>query len=1157
MESKKLGNHIEYNPFLISDKHYFGGYLNLAQNNIDDVFNAFADKFNLHQKKNNTELIRNYFDESKTILEFQQGIDYLQQHFPVIKYLFLPITASQFEKNVNERKEAERRKYFTSKFITLLENIWDLRNFYTHHYHNPLHFDSCFFSLLDSLFLLTIEDVKKHKMKDDKTRHILKKSLNQEILELKKEKRKKLEEEKSILKKLSLKEEDIENAVLNDAFFHLLYKKNSVNKDYKSEYTFTEEGENKLTLSQNGLLFLLGMFLSRKQSEDLRSRIKGFKAKVIRNPEKCIDRNNNSLKFMATHWVFNYLAYKGLKHRLTTTFSKETLLVQIVDELSKVPDEVYCTFTDANKKQFIEDINEYIQDRDELEPLGSSIVIHPVIRKRYENKFNYFVLRYLDEFANFPNLRFQIHLGNYVHDKQIKSIEGTIYKTDRIIKEKINVFGKLSIISSLKTDYFYKKDSKDSVGWEVFPNPSYNLVGDNIPIFINLQKNKIQEAKELYGEICKLKSRQNCREKVAKKDFVNQIDDKLTHSKFENVYVGTPTAYLSVNELPSLLYELLVQNKTGEEIENILVTKLIERFEIIKNYNVTTPLPTSQISKKIRKGSNELIIDTEKLIRAFENELNITNQKIQLILHNKKELSVKNAKRKFVFTNREIGQEASWLANDLKRFMPKSLKSKWRGRHHSQLQQSLAFFNQRPNEVKEFLAKLWNWNDDSYLWNNGIKKAFQNSTFELLYETYLINRKQLFTDFIANLSDLKIDSKLLKKFLNQQYIWEIFHKRLYIIDTIDNQKNKLLTQPMVFPRGIFDKNPTYIKGKNIENNPELFADWYVYYYNSTFQKFYSYEKDYKDLFQKEPISETNTYNLTKDEQFDLFKRKQDKKIKKNKIQDLYLSLIAKSIYFNVYQQEATFNLQDLYISQEDRKRIATRALAQKEKEKGNKSDNIINSNFIWKKTTPFQSKQINEPAVKIKEIGKFKRFLEDKKVKTILSYDDRIWNKLELEQELELLSTSYEVIRREHILKEIQELEKYILKKWGFDGQNHPKALESNKGNPQFKMYITEGLLKKFHLGSEEDINWLLSLNEGSFEIKKTFEVLLQKEAFFQRVFLLVLVRNKVSHNQLPKKEFYELIRSFVTKTPFESYSKILLNFVIQIIAEVKQKTKR
>src|SRR5699024_8696013 len=122
--------------------------------------------------------------------------------------------------------------------------------------------------------------------------------------------------------------------------------------------------------------------------------------------------------------------------------------------------------------------------------------------------------------------------------------------------------------------------------------------------------------------------------------------------------------------------------------------------------------------------------------------------------------------------------------------------------HHSQLQQSLAYFDQRSNEAKSLLTAFWNWEEDKYLWNKGIKRAFQAHSFENLYESYLESRKEVYTDLMKQLISFKNKQKLLIKFLKQQNVWTIFYKRLYIIDTLEKQKEKLLSQPLVFSRGV-------------------------------------------------------------------------------------------------------------------------------------------------------------------------------------------------------------------------------------------------------------------------------------------------------------------------------------------------------------------
>lgn len=1147
MESiKPIGKRIEYNYSAIADKHYFGGFLNLAQNNIDGIKQAFKQRFD--------KSLNDYFSNNISTTDFENGIDYLKQYLPVVKYLYLPTTDDQFKNVPDHEKETKRREYFKKSILMLFRAIKGLRDFYTHYYHAPKSFDDDLYNIIDTLLLSVVEDVKKHKMKSDSSKHLLKVGLNDELSELKKLK---IEEIREAKKQGKGGNDAVENAVLNDAFYHLLYK-NGVNRNYQSKYS-GEETENKIPLSESGLLFLLGMFLTRKQSEDLRSRIKGFKAKVIRNPEQPIDRNNNSLKYMATHWVFGYLGFKEIKHRLTTGFSKETLLVQMIDELSKVPDEVYQTFSKELQKEFIEDVNEYFKEGKNIESLDESKVIHPVIRKRYEDKFDYFALRYLDEFADFPTLRFQIHLGNYVHDRRTKSIEGTDYVTDRVVKEKIKVFGKLSEVSNLKTDYFLKNKKEDMDGWEIYPNPSYNFVADNTPIFINLQQSEVKGSSELFGKLSKLKSserssKKRSLDKLDKKQITGLIDKNLTEKKFKDIYVGEPTAILSLNEIPALIYELLINKRTGEEIEAMLVEKLIQRYQIISNYKTEDKLPTSQITKKLRKGTTEETINTSKLINAVEKELTISNEKLALILTNRREFRDRQSKRKYVFTNRELGQEATWLADDLKRFMPLSGRENWRGHHHSQLQQSLAYYNQKPKEALSLLKEFWDFSDDTFTWNKGIKAAFNASGFDDLYDKYLKNRKAILLGFLEQIKGFTNNRKLLNRFIKQQNIWNIFYKRLYVIDAVNNQINKLLSKPLVFPRGIFDEKPTYIKGGNIEETPELYADWYRLFYDySDFQRFYNFDREYRELYAQSPDTEENKYNLSEQQKFELFKRKQGKKIKKVQIQDLFLLMLAKDIFAKTFNYEVeSLKLSDLYLTQQERLEEEEKARKQSQRPEGDTSENIIKSSYIWTMTVPYKSGQIDEPKVKIKELGKFKRFLDDEKVIRIQQYGGtKLWTKLELEQELELLPTSYEVVRREKLLKEIHEFEHFILEKFGFDGSSHPGELEQD-GNPNFKMYIANGVLKKHNLAGEEEVKWIEGLTDKTIETT-TKQELENKPEIVQKAFLLVLIRNKFAHNQLPKKEYFDMVSGY---TGIEgqniSYSEVYLHFVQQTINEIK-----
>lgn len=1160
--TETLGKGIYYNHTLTDDKHYFGGFLNLAQNNIDTIFKAFAKRFNIDAtKKNNATLLNDYFAKPKiTITDYEIGIAFFKQYFPVLHYLYLPVNHEKFVGKSDPNKE--RRAYFIKSFKSLLTLIDNLRNFYSHYYHKPITISEDNHKLLEELFLQVIPDVRKFKMKGEATRHLLKKDLNTELQQL------------MVLKKAYLKEQkkgrfsdpvSVENGVLNDAFIQFTTKDGEIQSRHQSLYSGDAEAENGITISQNGLAFLMGMFLTRKQSEDLRSKLKGHKAKIILATE--VTRQNNSLKNMATHWVYGYLCYKGYKEKLTTTFSKETLLVQIVDELSKVPDALYQSFTKEQQDLFVEDINEYIKEGNAIASLEESTVMHPVIRKRYENKFNYFVLRYLDEFADFPSLRFQVHLGNYVHDSRSKEIAGTTYSTQRTIKEKIKVFGKLSEISGIKAEYFLKNQTEDITGWEQFPNPSYNFVGENIPIFIDLHKSIVPGASDLGIELSKIKAENKKKDTErnkqkernttkARKLAITQAVHKKAESKpgkYEHIYTGEPTALLSCNELPALLFEHLIHQKTGEELERVLIEKLLERHRIIAEYGSEDNLSNSQISRNLKRASSNEVINTAKLIRALTTEIAITNDKLALVKQQQKDVKNPRNKRNYVFTNKEMGQHATWLADDLKRFMPQQYRMQWKGHHHSLLQELLAYYNQKPNEALNLLNSVWDFSADTPAYNHGIAIAFMSKQFDGFYYKYLENRKKTLLAIKAQIIGFTDNKKVFKKFIVQQGIFNIFHKRLMTDDSLENQKIKLLAKPLVLPRGIFDVKPTYIKGVHFEDNREALSEWHQYCYShSDYQKFYSLPRDYQDLSNSTIIENTeNKYNLTEVEKFELFKRKQDKKIKKVQYQDVFLLQIANTIFEKTFEYKPNLQLSQLYLTQEERIQEEQKARIQSQRVAGDHSENIIKSNFVWTMTIPYVDENIDEPEVKIKDLGKFKRFLNDEKVKTILSYTPtQKWTKLALEQELEFLSSSYEVIRRDHLFAKIQEFEKYILAQFSNEENKHPEILEQ-EGNPNFKMYVANGILARVNHIPETDIAWIKQLDSYRFK-NVSINELKDKDETTQKTFLLILIRNRFAHNQLPKKEMYELTKSYIQPKPESSISEIYLQFVEETIAEFK-----
>ena len=1164
--STQIGKGIYYHHNIIEDKHYFGGFLNLAQNNIEQVIEEFRIRLGLpkYATKNSTkelsssEIISNYFtNDKKSYTDWERGINILNEYLPVIDYLDLPITDTTFEHINLKEKEKAKREYFRKNFLFLIKTINDLRNFYTHYYHSPINIDNEAAKFLDKTLYNVCIEVKKYKMKTDKTKQALKDGLIKELEILKIFKKAELKEKK--IKTWNL-DENVEGAVINDAFNHLIYKKDGITalKDYHKTQLPVEkiEGDLNISFSISSLVFLLSMFLSKKEIEQFKANLVGFKGKVMGEAGEIeITKYNNSLKYMATHWVFSFLAFKGLKQRVKNTFDKETLLMQMIDELNKVPHEIYQTLSKEKQNEFLEDINEYVQDNEEnKKSLDNSIIIQPVIRKRYEDKFNYFAIRFLDEFANFPTLKFFVTAGYFVHDTREKQIKGSLLTSERMIKEKINVFGKLTEIAKYKSDYFNTPEIINTSNWELFPNPSYLFIQNNIPIYIDLFQHN-EDAKKCQGEINQLKGKTNPFKKRNNRQSKAEII-KIIYEKNKQIKYGDPTALLSSNELHSLLYEFLVNKKSGEEIENIIVEKIVNQYKTIRDFDKDQMLSNSFITKNLKKSKLENdVINTHKILLAIGRELDITENKLQLITNNRAELRDRN-KRKHIFYSKEMGQEATWLAYDIKRFMPEAARVEWKGFHHSELQKFLAFYDRNKNEAISLLNEFWNFKTDKFF-GSEIETAFKEISFDRFYETYLKKRKEILSGFSSLIDNIKGDPKLLKKGVND--IYRIFDKRFYIIKSTNEQKEQLLSKPICLPRGIFDEKPTYIDGTKFENNPVLFAKWYQYTYQYThqFQSFYELQRDYKDLFEKyinnNEVSIGNKKELTSEEKFNLFKYKEDLKIKKVKSQDLFIKLMVDKMFNDVFKTPIELNLKELYQTSEQRYKNQLIADEQNKREKGDTTENKLNENFIWNKTLPISlfNGQLFESNIKLKDIGKFRKLETDEKVIQLLAYEkDRKWNKLQIEDEMENMPESYERIRREKLLKELQEFEKYLLGDKKYEEINHPKEFEKDD-NPNFKMYIISGVVNKIGNFNKDLIEKLMNVEKISIsEIANA-----PKEIHL--AYIMIYIRNKFGHNQFPKLEAFELMNKYYPKAKDDTYANYFYKVCLEIIQNFKKAMKK
>ena len=502
------------------------------------------------------------------------------------------------------------------------------------------------------------------------------------------------------------------------------------------------------------------------------------------------------------------------------------------------------------------------------------------------------------------------------------------------------------------------------------------------------------------------------------------------------------------------------------------------------------------------------------MIDDVKEEIKITNQKIQKLEENEKEFRAyqivkaktkktdkdkKVKKRNHILYNSEKGEIATWLANDIKRFFPKEFKENWKRHHHSELQLNLAYYDTQKKEVKLLLEGL-NYRENIPMID------FSSHNFVKFYQNYLEKRKVFFNNFLVELEKYKNGETINKDKLSAK-CFTLFKKKNYENKALDQKINTILANPIFIERGFMDNKPTIIAGKKFSENKNEFADWFVAFKEfSTYQSFYNSSKYPLDTTQKSN-TEINKINT---------------KIYNQKKNDWAVWQMIQFIFKDIFKQDMqNVSLAELYQNRAER-------LKNKEKSK----EGERNQNFIWNRTIDLQlNEKINIPKVKLKDVGNFRKYEKDPRVEAFLSYNDisnwmaylpNDWegneHSIKLINVIDIQLDEYEKIRQHELLKEVQSLEYEIYNK----ATNKEELLqEDNKGNknPNFKKYIVNGLIKQ--IKKLEVDNLKIPQNDTEFDAL-TIDILNSYTELEQKATLLVLIRNKFAHNQLPNKEVYD-----------------------------------
>lgn len=1174
--SVETSKQTQFNHYKQEDKYFFGGFLNNADDNLKQVTKEFKARLNFNEDQDNEKLssvIKQYFSNNKSLVKQEKAINILKEYFPIVELI--------------QRKAQYKNTETKDTFVDLLNTLNTLRDYYTHHYHKPITINSKVYDFLDATLFDVFMTIKKKKVKDNKSKELLKQKLKPELQSLVNQKREELKE-----KNKKFKENELESAVFNHclrAFFYMAKEEGKETKitSLRNSKKSKPEEETTVPITQSGLVFLMSFFLHRKEFQIFTSGLEGFKGKVnaIQQEEVTLERNN--IIYMISHWSYSYYNFKGLKHRIKTdqgvttlvnaetehsvsdTNTKEALLTQIVDYLSKVPDEVYSTLSEKQQKEFEEDINEYMRENPEnKDSTFASIVSHSVIRKRYENKFNYFALRFLDEYAQLPSMRFMVNFGDYIKDRQKKVVESIHFDSERILKKEIHLFEKLSLVTEYKKNLFLENNPViDLERFPLFPNPSYVIANNNIPFYVDYNNENGLNNYVISKNIAQGKNKAKnptYNKKQSKINPISELEKEIT--EFKNIQQRSTIGLLSCNELPSMLYEVIVNTKKGADLENAITQKIKEQYDSIRDFTADSQpknnIPTSLL--KAAKTNSSITydgfpVDLPRLKNALQKELELTKEKIEDLRKREKEVAQYNKEkikslRKHIFYHKELGEVAHWLASDLIRFMKN--KATWKGYMHSELQALLAFYETKKNDSVLLLESFFNLKEDCIL-TKDLKSLFiKHNTFASFYKEYLNLKESFLSDNFNILHNgiIGLAPKILKRELNK--IFQVFQKRQFLIQPLEEKKNKLYADAMNLSRGIFDDKPTMVANK--EPNQEDFAAWFMAAYEyKDYQSFYDIEKI---TIRKAKTEEEKKVNKAK--------YKNLRAINKIKIQDYYLKLMVDVLYKDLLGEDLKKDLKDFYVSKTEREKIKADANAYQQPDVSN----------LWNKTVQLSLQDGRITATpKLKDVGKYKRAIRDEKIATLLTYDARTWTyalqKPEKEKEnenendykelhytaLTMELQEYEIVRSKELLKQVQELEKQILEDYKTKNPSqaeHPAKLE-DKGNPKFRFYITKGLLriednpdteleKDQELKNDIKILKNLNLDSKTFPTQKAKKI---KNIVIQKALILIIIRNKIAHNQYPPKFIYDLATSFIPKIK-EEYFATYFNRVFTTLAQ-------
>ena len=837
---------------LYDHPQYFGAFLNMARLNILSISNHLA-KISGKKELDDEEKIKSSFLCDNN-LNWNKVIGMVKKFIPIVKIVnheTRPLSEKNKLKEENKYNKPNESEIRYDFLLKLITEISDFRDDYTHYY-------------------------------SIKNKTERKKIISPEIAVFLTE---------NFDRAIEYTKERFTNVFYDDDF-ELVKKIKLVESNYE--------------ITSLGLVFLTSLFLEREYAFLFIGKVPGLKG-------------TQNKSFLAAREVFMAFCVKLPHDKFVSQDRKQELSLLIVNELNKCPKLLYNVITENDKKQFLPDLDitaraNMLENSVPDDEMDFDSYIQNISKKiRYENRFPYFALRYIDETEMFTKFRFQINLGKILLNEYKKKLLNV--EQDRQIFDDAFAFGKLNSFLNNEIETLNKIKTSDSdIKFEQFA-PHYNFDEKLFKIGISEDCENPNKTKKGYPVFIKKDNKANgvLKQQLPEAFFsLNCLNDIVLLD------------YLKKGEREKPIKEFIQLNKT-----HILNWEFIEKIKLeFTDLNVFQKYSKSKKQKggaykkehlielKNRKKRLNDVLEKHNLnykqipSRIVEYWLNINDTNYYRQISDRIKLMKTDGKQRLKDLKKDkapkVGEMASFLAKDIVNMMiSKESKEKVTSFYYDKMQECLALYNVAEKRQMfldickmpefnlfdtqkghPFLAKI---NLEHIKYTTDFYKAYiEEKTCKMVETVNYKTGKQSKKDqsWMAN-TFYKFDTKkqltvvklpelisnlpvTIKNWLKDRYdIKEWFD---HINGKIDNIK--CAKKPVDLPTNLFELEiKTQLQNSLTENqipfnesdtNNHLFKLWWIKVKNNGFQKFYNATREYciydeKVNFEIKPQGKFNDY----------------------------------------------------------------------------------------------------------------------------------------------------------------------------------------------------------------------------------------------------------------------------------------------------------